>query len=96
MELSTVAELFTVMSKHKLDLKQAQVLIDVAKRGEQGKNHLDLGRDLGLVQTTVFRKIIKLQDKGLVRSVPDPISVREHVVFITPAGSKIVNQILKL
>ncbi|CEA14809.1 MAG: MarR family transcriptional regulator [Methanobacterium formicicum] len=80
--------------KH-LELTEGQVpcLMVLSKKG--GITQDDLSRMFHIDKGTIARAIKKLEEKGMVNKVQDPVNRRRYLLSLTPRGEQVVPVILQ-
>ena len=62
---------------------------------EGGMRLSDLGRRLGVAPSTLTRNLSRLEDRGLIRKVPDPSDGRAQRVVLTGAGIGAAHEVMR-
>lgn len=75
-----------------LQLSQLPLLCATALHGEEGASMSQLARVLALDPTTLTRNVRPLERAGLLRVARSPHDARARVVFLTPAGQRMLER----
>ena len=75
-----------------LQLSQLPLLCAAALHGEEGASMSQLARVLVLDPTTLTRNVRPLERTGLLRVARSPHDARARVVFLTPAGQRMIER----
>lgn len=69
---------------------QLAVLVAVAMFGEDGVRMRSLANKLVMDPTTLTRNVVPLETKGLLRVARSPEDARARIIFLTPAGERLI------
>lgn len=106
-EINTLLRVVTHLRRtdKEMPMSRLQVLLLVAKAGEEGALVRDIVKASGIVQSTVARSLAHLEDTkvrgnteplGLVRTFPDPEDPRRVRCVLTDKGKTLLSDIENL
>lgn len=81
--------------KH-LNLTEGQVPCLMVLSYKQGVTQDDLAKMLHIDKGTIARTIQKLEEKGLVRRVQDPVNRRRYRLSMTEKGEEVIPEIIRV
>jgi len=80
--------------KH-LELTEGQVPCLMVLSKKRGITQDDLSRMFHIDKGTIARAIKKLEEKGMVNKVQDPVNRRRYLLSLTPKGEQVIPVILQ-
>lgn len=100
-QLARALGVFATLDPIEFPLHRAQLFLEVAKSGQQGRTYGDLEDALSLTNGSVSRSVASLSEVNrhgqagyrLVETIKDPDQPRRYRVRLTPRGRALLRQL---